>query len=70
MYRAIRELVPDAAFAIFTGDIVDHAVWNTSRRYNEATGELAAGGIAASWMDIQMQSPAYAAVCGAPSFGS
>jgi len=34
MYRAIKELVPDAAFSIFTGDIVDHAVWNTSQLYN------------------------------------
>ena len=30
MYEAIQTLVPDAAFAIFTGDIVDHAVWNTT----------------------------------------
>lgn len=30
MYKAIRALVPDAAFSIFTGDIVDHAVWNTT----------------------------------------
>ncbi|KAK5631028.1 hypothetical protein RRF57_006743 [Xylaria bambusicola] len=30
MYGAIQTLVPDAAFAIFTGDIVDHAVWNTT----------------------------------------
>ncbi|KAH7165955.1 Metallo-dependent phosphatase-like protein [Dactylonectria macrodidyma] len=35
MYAAIKELVPDAAFTIFTGDIVDHAVWNTSKPYNE-----------------------------------
>lgn len=35
MYAAIKELVPDAAFTIFTGDIVDHAVWNTSQAYNE-----------------------------------
>ncbi|KAM5342427.1 hypothetical protein ACJ41O_013393 [Fusarium nematophilum] len=35
MYEAIREIVPDAAFAIFTGDVVDHAVWNTSQAYNE-----------------------------------
>jgi sphingomyelin phosphodiesterase len=27
MYAAIRSIVPDAAFTIFTGDIVDHAVW-------------------------------------------
>ncbi|KAI0205119.1 Metallo-dependent phosphatase-like protein [Astrocystis sublimbata] len=30
MYKAIGELVPDAVFSIFTGDIVDHAVWNTT----------------------------------------
>ncbi|TGJ85788.1 hypothetical protein E0Z10_g2998 [Xylaria hypoxylon] len=30
MYEAIQRLVPDTAFAIFTGDIVDHAIWNTT----------------------------------------
>ncbi|KAI3336143.1 Metallo-dependent phosphatase-like protein [Ustulina deusta] len=30
MYEAVRTLVPDAAFTIFTGDIIDHAVWNTT----------------------------------------
>ncbi|KXJ92703.1 putative acid sphingomyelinase, partial [Microdochium bolleyi] len=34
MYAAIRTLVPDAAFSIFTGDIVDHAVWNTTQAQN------------------------------------
>lgn len=34
MYEAIKKIVPDAAFTIFTGDIVDHAVWNTSQPYN------------------------------------
>ncbi|KAK5993465.1 mRNA degradation protein [Cladobotryum mycophilum] len=34
MYQAIKEIVPDAAFTLFTGDIVDHAVWNTSMQYN------------------------------------
>ncbi|KAF7542515.1 hypothetical protein G7Z17_g11503 [Cylindrodendrum hubeiense] len=34
MYAAIQEIVPDVAFTIFTGDIVDHAVWNTSQSYN------------------------------------
>lgn len=34
MYAAIKELVPDAAFALFTGDIVDHAVWNTTEAQN------------------------------------
>ncbi|KAF4989443.1 hypothetical protein FGRMN_9108 [Fusarium graminum] len=35
MYEAIKELVPDAAFTIFTGDIVDHSIWNTTWDYNE-----------------------------------
>ncbi|RKK82020.1 hypothetical protein BFJ69_g3307 [Fusarium oxysporum] len=35
MYEAIKRLVPDAAFTIFTGDIVDHSIWNTSWDYNE-----------------------------------
>ncbi|KAH6611405.1 sphingomyelin phosphodiesterase [Trichoderma cornu-damae] len=35
MYQAIKDIVPDAALALFTGDIVDHAVWNTSQPYNE-----------------------------------
>ncbi|KAI1093987.1 sphingomyelin phosphodiesterase [Rostrohypoxylon terebratum] len=34
MYAAINTIAPDAAFAIFTGDIVDHAVWLTSQDYN------------------------------------
>ncbi|KAI1414319.1 putative acid sphingomyelinase [Hypoxylon sp. FL1857] len=34
MYAAIRDKVPDAAFSIFTGDIVDHAVWDTSQLQN------------------------------------
>jgi sphingomyelin phosphodiesterase len=34
MYNAIKTLVPDASFAIFTGDIVDHAVWNTTQSQN------------------------------------
>ncbi|KAJ3552028.1 hypothetical protein NPX13_g11215 [Xylaria arbuscula] len=34
MYEAIKTFVPDAAFAIFTGDIVDHAVWNTTIAQN------------------------------------
>ncbi|UKZ47975.1 hypothetical protein TrVGV298_002211 [Trichoderma virens] len=33
MYQAIQELSPD--FSIFTGDIVDHAIWNTSIGRNE-----------------------------------
>lgn len=39
MYAAIKEIVPDAAFTVFTGDIVDHAVWNTSKPYNEEQSE-------------------------------
>ncbi|KAK2603473.1 hypothetical protein QQS21_004333 [Conoideocrella luteorostrata] len=34
MYDAINDVVPDAAFTIFTGDIVDHAIWNTTQAYN------------------------------------
>ncbi|KAI0403238.1 Metallo-dependent phosphatase-like protein [Xylaria palmicola] len=50
MYNAIRTLVPDAAFSIFTGDIVDHAVWNTTTAQNtfDVTGaydRMAAAGM-------------------------
>lgn len=34
MYKAINELVPDAKFNLFTGDIVDHAIWNTTQPQN------------------------------------
>ncbi|KAI0135272.1 sphingomyelin phosphodiesterase [Daldinia grandis] len=34
MYAAIHAVAPNAAFSIFTGDIVDHAVWNTSESQN------------------------------------
>ncbi|KAI1103077.1 putative acid sphingomyelinase [Jackrogersella minutella] len=34
MYAAIRAVVPDAEFSIFTGDIVDHALWDTSQTQN------------------------------------
>jgi sphingomyelin phosphodiesterase len=34
MYSAIRQIAPNAAFAMFTGDIVDHAVWNTTQAQN------------------------------------
>ncbi|KAI1342139.1 putative acid sphingomyelinase [Xylariaceae sp. FL0016] len=34
MHEAIERLVPNASFTIFTGDIVDHAVWNTSEDQN------------------------------------
>lgn len=35
MYEYISKEFPKAAFSIFTGDIVDHAIWNTSQDYNE-----------------------------------
>ncbi|UKZ46180.1 hypothetical protein TrVGV298_000379 [Trichoderma virens] len=35
MYQAIKNIVPDAALTLFTGDIVDHAIWNTSKPYNQ-----------------------------------
>lgn len=41
MYKAIAELVPDVAFSVFTGDIVDHTIWNTSKPYNEAVSKFA-----------------------------
>ncbi|KAH8898539.1 sphingomyelin phosphodiesterase [Thozetella sp. PMI_491] len=34
MYAAIKALVPNAAFGLFTGDIIDHAVWNTTEAQN------------------------------------
>jgi len=34
MYAAIEQLAPNAAFSIFTGDIVDHAIWNTTQAQN------------------------------------
>lgn len=34
MFNAIRQIVPDMQLAIFTGDIVDHAIWNTSKAQN------------------------------------
>lgn len=34
MYAAIKELVPSAALTLFTGDIVDHAVWLTTQSQN------------------------------------
>lgn len=40
MYAAIKEIAPDAAFTVFTGDIVDHAIWNTSQPYNEKSSKL------------------------------
>ena len=34
MYAAILDVASDAAFALCTGDIVDHSLWNTSVEYN------------------------------------
>ena len=34
MYKAIRQIAPDAIFSLFTGDIVDHAIWNTTQNQN------------------------------------
>jgi sphingomyelin phosphodiesterase len=34
MYDSIKTIVPDATFMLFTGDIVDHAVWNTTEAQN------------------------------------
>lgn len=50
MYAAIKQIVPDAAFSIFTGDIVDHAVWDTSKEKNtfdiaDAYGRMAGAGM-------------------------
>ncbi|KAI1818166.1 Metallo-dependent phosphatase-like protein [Poronia punctata] len=50
MYAAIGKIVPDAAFSIFTGDIVDHAVWNTTEAQNtfdvtDAYNRMAAAGM-------------------------
>ena len=40
MYAAIKDMFPDAAFSIFTGDIVEHAVWNTSQPTNIQSSKL------------------------------
>ncbi|KAM0278553.1 hypothetical protein ACHAQH_005121 [Verticillium albo-atrum] len=37
MYQAINRLVPNASFALFTGDVVDAVVWDTSQEHNLAT---------------------------------
>jgi sphingomyelin phosphodiesterase len=34
MYTAIKSMFPNAVFSLFTGDVVDHAVWNTSQEQN------------------------------------
>ncbi|KAK5993827.1 Sphingomyelin phosphodiesterase 2-like protein [Cladobotryum mycophilum] len=43
MYKAIKEMFPDQAFTIFTGDIVDHSIFNTSKTYNLGEIEHAYG---------------------------
>jgi sphingomyelin phosphodiesterase len=34
MYAAIKQIAPNASFTLFTGDIVDHAVWLTNSTQN------------------------------------
>ncbi|ODA81323.1 hypothetical protein RJ55_04288 [Drechmeria coniospora] len=43
MYKAIGDMFPDAAFALFTGDIIDHGMHNTSMSFNEGQIEDAYG---------------------------
>ncbi|KAJ2987159.1 hypothetical protein NUW58_g4659 [Xylaria curta] len=50
IYEAIQTLVPDAAFGIFTGDIVDHAAWNTTVIHNALDVTHAYDGMAAAGM--------------------
>lgn len=40
LYKAIQKIVPDAAFTLFTGDIVDHGLWNTTQAYNEKESQF------------------------------
>ncbi|RDA90332.1 hypothetical protein CP533_6006 [Ophiocordyceps camponoti-saundersi (nom. inval.)] len=35
MYDAINRVAPNASFAMFTGDIVDHAIWDTTTASND-----------------------------------
>lgn len=35
MFKAIREIAPDATFSIFTGDIIEHDVWATTKEENQ-----------------------------------
>ncbi|KAL3951785.1 hypothetical protein ACCO45_013502 [Purpureocillium lilacinum] len=35
MYKTIKDMFPEAAFSLFTGDIIDHGLFNTSKEYNE-----------------------------------
>ena len=39
MYKAIKDMFPSAAFSLFTGDIIDHGLFNTSKEYNENGSE-------------------------------
>lgn len=34
MYAAIKNVAPNTAFTLFTGDVVDHAIWETSQAQN------------------------------------
>lgn len=34
MFRAIHAIAPDAAFTLFTGDVTEHAIWNTTKAGN------------------------------------
>lgn len=43
MYEFIKDEFPNAAFALFTGDIVDHGVHNTSKEYNEDLSKFVSG---------------------------
>jgi len=49
MYAAIRAAAPDAEFALFTGDIVDHAIWNTTAAQNTLSVASAYGRMGATW---------------------
>ena len=40
MYAAIKDMFPDAAFSIFTGDLVEHAIWNTTQPTNIQRSKL------------------------------
>lgn len=40
MYQAIHRLAPDAQYTIFTGDIVEREVWNTTPETNSKDSEF------------------------------
>jgi len=39
MFKAINKVAPDALFSIFTGDIIEHDIWETTRASNELQSE-------------------------------